>query len=112
MDPQTEINQVTAHLHHTIVEKDEKVYQKIANHEANCYENAKDNIDTYVKCMKKLGKSIEYHEKILNFKAEFVRKKYLECFNMRREKDQSVEPCKQEAIAQVEKFVVDFRNAV
>ena len=112
MDLQLEINQLTTQLHHRIAEKDKKTYKKIADQETVCYENSKDDMDAYVKCMKKLGKSIDYHEKMLNFKTEFVRRKAIECFHHKIEKDQDLESCKQEAKTQVEKFIQEFKGSV
>jgi len=112
MDLQQEINQLTTYLHHRIAEKDEKTFAKIANQETKCLEYSKDDVESYVKCMKKSRKAIEYHEKMLRFKTDFIRGKAIECFSQKMENDESLEPCKQEAKAQVEKFINDFRNSI
>jgi len=112
MDLDAEIEKFMFQIYEKVHNKQPVVFEKILKQEERCLQDAGDDVESYVRCMRKMNKNVEFNEHMMAYKTEYIIKKATMCFHENFKQNKSLEPCKEAALSQIEKYAKDFSNAV
>ena len=91
-----------------LTKRDSDIRQSMAKIETNCYNTAKEDVDSFVKCMSPALKNVEKEEVKLELRLTFIEAKAAECFIMNKGNTNMLKECHDNASSNFESQLNNF----
>ncbi len=111
MDPHAELDRFKMELYREFESIQPIIEDKLGEYSAKCYEDAGEDAEKFVTCVKKREKSLNYHQSIFGFKVEHAVKKANACF-LENPTAKRIEKCKSDTRSLIERYTKDFHTSV
>lgn len=111
MDLDAELEKFMFELYDKVHHRHPVIFDKIIKYEGKCLEEAEDDPEVYVRCMRKLNKTIEHNEHAMAFKTEHAIIKATACMHEHEKDKEGLDQCKKTAFDQIDKYIKDFNNS-
>ncbi len=111
MDLESELEKFMFELYEKVNQRQPVVFEKIMKQEERCLQDAGDDVESYVNCMRKISKQAAYNEHMMAYRTEYAIKKATTCFHENAKSNKSFAPCKEMAFSQIEKYLKDLSNS-